>query len=239
VPWIALSVLGDLDHKNAGVVLRMIREAGYRNDLTGSETVRTPDGQIVFLTHELQRAEASGLVADMRRGGRMLLISDRRSLTRLRSVASMFDWLELPDRDESEPANWPTLISEIGAWIRDLRLGDETQPHATSVDGRARAAIENLTGYVSTILDNGYLKRLVADLQAELKQTRGDLTAAQVEARTFATLYEQLRLDNEALKLENSKRLVDLQSAGLRTRLLRWTGVLLLSSGFVGQVAAI
>lgn len=120
----------------------------------------------------------------------------------------------------------------VARWLRG-QFGVQSTP-----DGRSRAAIENLTGYTAALLENGYLKDYIRELKADLKETKGDLTDAQVEARTFATLYEQLKLDNEALKLELSKRTVDTKRSAWRVKVLKATGLALLTSGLPGQVAA-
>ncbi len=234
-PWIRVSVIGDeIDRREVGTILRMVREGGYRNDLTQEGTARRPSAQILILTRTPSAGEDRGMAADLSNdAGPMLLISPSRPAGRLQPDA----WLEFPDPDESEPAAWPSLMSGIREWLRQLGSPSAGKPVSTA-EGRQRAAIENLVGYVSTILDNGYLKRLVAELEADLTTTKEGLTESQIEARTFKALYEQMRHDNESLRLELSKRHPDKQHASGIVRALKVVGVGILASGFIGDFGA-
>lgn len=160
-------------------------------------------------------------------------------------IAPMYE-----DRTPRDPKDWVTQIepgaavaaetalTDVERWLEDLFSGGGAGERLSTPDGQARAAIENLTGYISTILDNGYLKRLVRDLESELKATKRELTEASIQARAFKALYEQLRLDNDALKQELSKGTVDRKGATTRALLLRGAWLSLFASGFLGNVMA-
>jgi hypothetical protein len=115
------------------------------------------------------------------------------------------------------------LIAEVAGWLG--AVGTESEG-ATAERGVIEALYrEVLLGLV----ENEYLKAVIAELSRKLAGVTGELTEAQLEIKTLEALHWQLDRQNEALIQELSKGRVQPESASLLARGIKFGAVSLVS----------
>lgn len=119
------------------------------------------------------------------------------------------------------------FADDMGHWLDAISRGLEGRRPPPPNE---RALIEVLHREVELgLIENVYLKALIADLVAQLAQVTGHLTEAQMEIRTLEALHAQLEKQNEALLKELSKSQVQPESASLLARGIKVGAVSLVS----------